>query len=1540
MRKTKKKLLAILLSAAMLTGSVWAPGQTDTASAAVKIKPDKTKVTVTVGKMTKVKVKNTGSRKIKAKVSNKKTATVKVVKKQVRITGKKAGKAKVTLTAAGMKKCVIAVTVKAKAKAVAASPASTAKTSAAPGVTAGVSAAPGSSAGASMTPNQSAVPTETAGTGASTTPNQSAVPTGAAGTSATPEISGVPDSTNTPVPAKKITYDGTNLSDIENSNDPMDIEVAEGVESLENKFQHNNMIRSIKLPETIKTIGENEFEGCESLESVTIPKGLEELGAYAFQDCKNLKEIYIPANVTEIKIGALRGCENLEKITVDPDNKVYDSRNDCNAIIQKKGNVLIAGCANTVIPEDVIGIGNQAFDGAVHLEKLVLPEGLQYIGAEDYCYGSYSSKGVFWRTGLKELVIPKTVIHIQDGAFRYCSALQKIAVEEGNLVYDSRNDCNAVIQTNENKVIVTCLKTTIPDTVTAIGNCAYSEEIGEAYKYISIPSQITKIEDYAFDIWKYTTTTWQENVASSSRTCSNNITFAWNGNTYDYENAFREAFEKAHPQASATPSAEPPAPTSSGVPTVIPAPGPTSSNVPSGSSSPVPTRNPFVSATPGTSYGPAVSSEPETSHDPETSSEPDATEEPQYCLTLKDGASFNRCIPQSATSIVFTDVALPSTATAITVAEDDTVNGVVGWRAGRIFYVSSQGHGRVKANADMSYMFASQNKDQEDDYASASTVKLQSIDFTNLDTSGVEDMESLFKGCSSLKKLNLNTFDTSKVTDMAYMFEGCSKLSGLDLSSFDTSKVTDMSAMFYCCYALTELDLSSFDTSNVVQTYAGKDGNYEYTEDSNETDWSYDDEWVYNNTINYTSYKGMFAQCRKLKKLTLDKEKWNTSAMEDMSAMFYACGSLTDLDVSFFNTENVQSMMAMFGGCKELKQLDLSHFNTLNVSDMSKMFLLCRNLTALDLSHFDTSNVTDMSEMFSSCSSLVTKTQEQDGLDISSFNTGNVENMSRMFQTCRNLLILNLRHFDTTGTITMDSMFDGCRALSTVYVGEAWQYPTDSMTDNTVLGDCMAVINRNADDPINICDTFLITGKNFQSQIPANTTKIVFTHAVKPESSAAVNLAADGSDKVVGWSEGTVFYVSTQNDKTIYAAKDCTGMFYNLNANLDALEEIVFDNFDTSEVVTMDKMFNGDSQLKKLDVSGFNTSKVTSLYGIFEGCTSLTGLDVSKWDTSNVTDMRGVFYGCKSLTELDVTKWNTANVTNMSEMFKSCKKLVTLDLRNFDTQKVEKMREMFRYCSILDFIFTGDNWKKAANAADMLSDCPGQLVPCGDQSGQEAFDTSCYLRNGEEFQCVLDQLQNDTFKLTKIVFTDAKKPENADAVAVSADGKTDKLVGWLDGTVFYVSSQGNGKIYANVNCKSMFDRYLNGVTSTYDSKYYYNTSLLENVTEIDLNNLDTSLVKNMNSMFAYSTLIALDLSSFDTSKVTDMREMFTSSDNLETVDLSSFVIDQKPRMDEMFCDCTNLTTVYISADESWNDIKSSLIDEDQSTDIFQVKTAE
>lgn len=94
--------------------------------------------------------------------------------------------------------------------------------------------------------------------------------------------------------------------------------------------------------------------------------------------------------------------------------------------------------------------------------------------------------------------------------------------------------------------------------------------------------------------------------------------------------------------------------------------------------------------------------------------------------------------------------------------------------------------------------------------------KLTSINFENVDTSNVHNMQRTFAECLSLTNLNLNNFDTSNVTDMLAMFGGCEKLTTLDLSSFNTSNVTYMQSMFLFCYGLNELDLSSFDTSNVA----------------------------------------------------------------------------------------------------------------------------------------------------------------------------------------------------------------------------------------------------------------------------------------------------------------------------------------------------------------------------------------------------------------------------------------------------------------------------------------------------------------------------------------------------------------------------------------------------------------------------------------------------------------------------------------------------------------------------------------------------
>lgn len=92
---------------------------------------------------------------------------------------------------------------------------------------------------------------------------------------------------------------------------------------------------------------------------------------------------------------------------------------------------------------------------------------------------------------------------------------------------------------------------------------------------------------------------------------------------------------------------------------------------------------------------------------------------------------------------------------------------------------------------------------------------LSAINFTNLDTSNVVDMQGLFSGCTSLTKLDLSGFNTSRVTNMSRMFSNCCNITSLDLSSFDTSNVKSLAGMFSGCTSLSSLDVSSFTASQL-----------------------------------------------------------------------------------------------------------------------------------------------------------------------------------------------------------------------------------------------------------------------------------------------------------------------------------------------------------------------------------------------------------------------------------------------------------------------------------------------------------------------------------------------------------------------------------------------------------------------------------------------------------------------------------------------------------------------------------------------------
>ena len=173
-------------------------------------------------------------------------------------------------------------------------------------------------------------------------------------------------------------------------------------------------LTSVNIPNSVNYIGDNAFEDCTELTSVNIPNSVIYIGRNAFSHTR-LTSITIPKSVKYIDNSTFLYSE-LTNITVASDNPYYDSRDNCNAIIETASNTLIEGFMNTIIPNSVTAIGNDAFYGCTGLTSVTIPNSVTSIGS-----GAFQSC-----SGLTSVIIPNSVTSIGSFAFRYCSGLTSV----------------------------------------------------------------------------------------------------------------------------------------------------------------------------------------------------------------------------------------------------------------------------------------------------------------------------------------------------------------------------------------------------------------------------------------------------------------------------------------------------------------------------------------------------------------------------------------------------------------------------------------------------------------------------------------------------------------------------------------------------------------------------------------------------------------------------------------------------------------------------------------------------------------------------------------------------------------------------------------------------------------------------------------------------------------------------------------------------------------------------------------------------------
>lgn len=159
----------------------------------------------------------------------------------------------------------------------------------------------------------------------------------------------------------------------------------------------------------------------------------------AFAYCTELTSLTISSNVTSVQRIAFSFCPKLAQIIVEDGNSKYDSRDNCNAIIEKADNTLALGCKNTVIPSSVKSIGKDAFAGCSEMTTIDIPDQITMINSEAFSsctnlksvhlpenlktIGKHSFQSC---TSLTDITIPKNVVEILEQAFANCYNLRSV----------------------------------------------------------------------------------------------------------------------------------------------------------------------------------------------------------------------------------------------------------------------------------------------------------------------------------------------------------------------------------------------------------------------------------------------------------------------------------------------------------------------------------------------------------------------------------------------------------------------------------------------------------------------------------------------------------------------------------------------------------------------------------------------------------------------------------------------------------------------------------------------------------------------------------------------------------------------------------------------------------------------------------------------------------------------------------------------------------------------------------------------------------
>ena len=265
-------------------------------------------------------------------------------------------------------------------------------------------------------------------------------------------------------------------------------------------FLNGKEIIDLVIPDGITHINQYAFVNGSSIKTVYVPNSVTSIGERAFVGCSALTSVTIPSSVTSIGECAFSG-NNITSMEVESGNKIYDSRDNCNAIIETASNTLINGCKTSFIPNSVTSIGHYAFDGCSGLTSITIPNSVTSIGS-----------WAFYDCGdLTSITIPNSVTNIGNGAFNgtaWYNNHPEGLVYAGKVAYNYKGTMpsNTNISLKEGTMGIAghafyycgdLSSISIPNSVTCIGEGAFWGCSG--LTSITIPNSVKTIGNYAFE---------------------------------------------------------------------------------------------------------------------------------------------------------------------------------------------------------------------------------------------------------------------------------------------------------------------------------------------------------------------------------------------------------------------------------------------------------------------------------------------------------------------------------------------------------------------------------------------------------------------------------------------------------------------------------------------------------------------------------------------------------------------------------------------------------------------------------------------------------------------------------------------------------------------------------------------------------------------------------------------------------------------------------------------------------------------------------